>query len=97
MKRVITKSEGVRTALRILLLVMIVMIWPLRLFHEDIGEQNTASAVEDIVISGEDNNAAQSFVTDYAHLQYIELRLTPDQPAGKFHFILFYAENKMIC
>ena len=37
MKRVITKSEGVRTALRILLLVMIVMIWPLRLFHEDIG------------------------------------------------------------
>ena len=97
MKRVITKSEGVRTALRILLLVMIVMIWPLRLFHEDIGEQNTASAVEDIVISGEDNNAAQSFVTDYAHLQYIELRLTPDQPAGKFHFMLFDAENKLIC
>ena len=97
MKRVITKSEGVRAALRILLIVVIVMIWPLRLFHEDIGEQNTASAAEDIVISGEDNNAAQSFVTDYAHLQYIDIRLTPDQPAGKFHFMLFDAENKLIC
>ena len=97
MKRVITKSEGVKAALRILLLVMIITIWPLRLLHEDTVKDNTAQPAEDIVISGDDNNAAQSFVTEHAHLQYIDLGISDDTPMGQFHFMLFDAENKLIC
>lgn len=97
MKKVITKSEGIKSAIRIILLCLIVAVWPLRLFHEDIAVGTGAQPAEQIEISGSDDNAAQAFVTSYGHLQYIDLKLADNNSDGKFWFRLFDSKQQLVC
>ncbi len=96
MRKVITKSEGIRTAIKVIAICLIISIWPLRLWHEDIVQKNTAKPAEQIEVSGDKNIAVQAFTAQYDHIYSIDLYLASGRPGEKFWLRLFDSKQQLL-
>ena len=97
MRKVITKSEGIRTAVRVIVLCLIISIWPLRLWHEDIAQNaGTVPAADTAVVAGDKNIAVQAFTAQYDHIYSIDLCLASGRPGEKFWLRLFDSKQQLI-
>jgi len=96
MKKILYKSQAIERIIFILAAVILVSLWPIRLFHETVTA--SVESVSGMVTQKVDNDHTilQSFVAQYDHMSTIDLYLEEGTAGQSFYVRLLNEEQTMI-
>ncbi len=95
MRKIIYKSKAIETVILILALVVLVSLWPVRLFHETVSFSiPPVSGAMTEVVDGE-RTVLQSFVAQYDHLADVKFYVR-EGSAGESFFVRLFNEGQVM-
>lgn len=96
MKKIVYKSKAIETAILVLALVILVSLWPVRLFHETVTSSIPPVSGMMTETIDEGRTVLQSFVAQYDHLADVRLYVREGSEGESFFVRLFDEGQVMI-
>lgn len=96
MKKIVYKSKAIETAILVLALVILVSLWPVRLFHETVTSSIPPVSGTMTETIDEGRTVLQSFVAQYDHLADVRLYVREGSEGESFFVRLFDEGQVMI-
>lgn len=95
MRQIMTKASAIKIAVSVILFAVIITVFPLRLWHEDISTSGKEHAAGAVAVSG-DAAAIQQFNAEYDHIDSIGVMLLEDTTANSFTLRVFNADFTLL-
>lgn len=96
MKKIVYKSKAIETVILVLALVILVSLWPIRLFHETVTSSIPPVSGTMTEKVDESRTVLQSFVAQYDHLADVRLYVREGSKGESFFVRLFDEGQVMI-
>ena len=95
MRKIITRAQAIRYAMYVILAIIILSIFPLRLFHESISTGGKEHAAGSVTVGGE-MSALQQFTAEYDHIASIGVYVQGDYYDDQLTMRVFKQANAQL-
>lgn len=95
MKKIVYKSKAIETIILAIAAVILVSLWPIRLFHETVTTSIPPVSGTMTEAVDEDRTVLQSFVAQYGHMDTVRLYLR-EGTSGESFFVRLFDEGQVM-
>lgn len=97
MKKIIYKSKAIQTVIIIIAVILLLSLWPFRLWHETVTTSVSAETGTVTDVINEENTVLQTITAQYDHMDTMQLYLGADSVGDSFYVRILDEQWQQVC